>query len=94
MLALHLNPRYVYVCIVSGVLWEGSDPIDGAATVLNALRSLGKRIFLVTNNSQLTRAELQSKAAAFGHHVQEVFAIIDPGIQPQTLTAISHPSPH
>lgn len=55
-----------------GVLWDEQVPIEGAATVLNALRSLGKRVFLVTNNSQQTRAGLRAKATGFGHNVQEV----------------------
>lgn len=55
-----------------GVLWNGTEAIDGAAEVLNTLRSLGKRVVFVTNNSMLTRPQLHTKATGFGHDVQEV----------------------
>lgn len=54
-----------------GVLWLHNEAIAGSASVIEALRSRGKRIYLVTNNSARTRAQFASKAVQlqFGAHI-------------------------
>ncbi|XP_077296771.1 glycerol-3-phosphate phosphatase-like [Arctopsyche grandis] len=44
-----------------GVLWIDNDEISGASKVLNTLRSMGKRVFYVTNNSTKCRNEFLEK---------------------------------
>ncbi|XP_065568430.1 glycerol-3-phosphate phosphatase-like [Artemia franciscana] len=49
-----------------GVLWKELTPIDGSAKVLSLLKSMGKKVFYVTNNSTKTREEYVSKFEKLG----------------------------
>ncbi|PJF19766.1 Translation initiation factor IF-2 [Paramicrosporidium saccamoebae] len=49
-----------------GVIWRGNQVIPNALPTLNHLRSLGKRLFFVTNNSTKSRATMKDKFAALG----------------------------
>lgn len=49
-----------------GVLWRGAAPIEGAANVINLLRSLNKRVVFVTNNATNSRATYVKKLASQG----------------------------
>ncbi|KAF1315703.1 4-nitrophenylphosphatase, partial [Globisporangium splendens] len=49
-----------------GVLWRGNAPIPGAGELVGLLRSLGKRVVFVTNNSTTSRANYVKKLAKQG----------------------------
>lgn len=49
-----------------GVIWEGDHLIEGVDTVLKHLRSLGKRIWFVTNNATKSRASNKAKFDKMG----------------------------
>ncbi|XP_037070392.1 glycerol-3-phosphate phosphatase-like [Pollicipes pollicipes] len=49
-----------------GVLWHGANVIKDAEAVVNKLQQLGKKVFLVTNNSTKTQNEYVSKCAKLG----------------------------
>jgi len=49
-----------------GVLWRGNTSIEGTDLALDLLRSLGKKIFFVTNNSSKSREQVMSKIKSFG----------------------------
>jgi 4-nitrophenyl phosphatase len=55
-----------WVLDLDGVLWRGDQPIDGAAKALERLRRRVERVVLVTNNSNLTRAEYLTKLGHLG----------------------------
>lgn len=52
-----------------GVLWLHNTAIVGSAAVIARLQALGKRVFLVTNNSSRTRAQFAAKAADLEYNV-------------------------
>ncbi|XP_076031283.1 glycerol-3-phosphate phosphatase isoform X3 [Oratosquilla oratoria] len=49
-----------------GVIWAGDEVIDRSNEALNYLRSLGKKVFYVTNNSTKTRKEYATKFGTLG----------------------------
>ncbi|KAJ0406846.1 hypothetical protein P43SY_008868 [Pythium insidiosum] len=49
-----------------GVLWRGDAMIPGADKMIKLMRSLGKRVVFVTNNSTKTRDAYVKKLAAYG----------------------------
>jgi hypothetical protein len=51
---------------LDGTLWRGGVPIPGVAAVLALLRSLGKTVLFVTNNSTLSRVAFAAKLVAAG----------------------------
>jgi HAD superfamily hydrolase (TIGR01457 family) len=51
---------------LDGVLYRGDDPIPGAADALARLRSLGKRIVFVTNNSGRTPEQVAGRLRSVG----------------------------
>ncbi|KAL1462552.1 hypothetical protein WDU94_014380 [Cyamophila willieti] len=53
-----------------GVLWLENQLITGADQVINFLKSLGKRIFYVTNNSTKTREQLIVKLKKLGFNAE------------------------
>ena len=50
----------------AGTIWKGNQLIPGAAEVLELLRSLGKTVLYVTNNSMKSRAEYLKKFQQLG----------------------------
>lgn len=46
----------VFIFDCDGVIWRGDSLIDGIPETLEKLRSAGKRMFFVTNNSTKSRA--------------------------------------
>eukprot|EP00624_Nannochloropsis_granulata_P002445 evm.model.NODE_22250_length_37452_cov_20.338779.7 len=50
---------FVFDC--DGVLWRGAELLPGSARTLALLRTRGKRVFFVTNNSSKSRAEYVNK---------------------------------
>ena len=49
-----------------GVLWNSNDPITNSIEVLSALMKVGKKVFLITNNSTKSREELLIKSQKMG----------------------------
>jgi ribonucleotide monophosphatase NagD (HAD superfamily) len=54
------------------VLWLGNTPLEGSVPVINRLKELGKKVFLVSNNCTSTLAEYVEKTKKFGINVTEV----------------------
>lgn len=52
-----------------GVLWYIDTPIDGAVESLKKLQSLGKKLYLVTNNSTISIDAYRNKISQFGFDV-------------------------
>ncbi|KAG0451544.1 hypothetical protein HPP92_026178 [Vanilla planifolia] len=59
-----------------GVIWKGDKLIDGVPEALQALRSMGKRLVFVTNNSTKSRKQYARKFGTLGLHVtaEEIFS--------------------
>ncbi|KAI0226524.1 hypothetical protein L0F63_001098 [Massospora cicadina] len=59
-----------------GVLWLGNDVIPGIPATLNWLRTLGKRLFFVTNNSTKSRHQYVEKFHRLGvpAKAEEIFS--------------------
>ncbi|RAL37905.1 hypothetical protein DM860_000599 [Cuscuta australis] len=54
-----------------GVIWKGEKLIDGIPETLDMLRSRGKKLVFVTNNSRKSRKQFAKKFQALGIHVSE-----------------------
>ncbi|KAG6467367.1 hypothetical protein ZIOFF_074810 [Zingiber officinale] len=54
-----------------GVIWKGDKLIEGVPLALQALRSLGKKLVFVTNNSRKSRKQYAKKFASLGLDVSE-----------------------
>ncbi|KMZ72460.1 hypothetical protein ZOSMA_163G00020 [Zostera marina] len=54
-----------------GVIWKANELIDGVAETLTALRSMGKKIMFVTNNSTKSRKQYSTKFLGLGLSVSE-----------------------
>ncbi|CRG88347.1 4-nitrophenyl phosphatase [Talaromyces islandicus] len=59
-----------------GVLWSGDHVFPGTADTLEFLRSRGKQVVFVTNNSTKSRADYKKKLDALGvpSNVEEIFS--------------------
>ncbi len=56
----------VLCCDLDGVVWLGETPIRGSADAIARLRSSGRRVVFVTNNSSATRGEYAAKLTRLG----------------------------
>lgn len=54
------------LCDLDGVVWLARRPIPGAARAIERLRSSGRRVLFVTNNSMSVVADQESALAAIG----------------------------
>nr|XP_018677467.1 PREDICTED: phosphoglycolate phosphatase 2 isoform X3 [Musa acuminata subsp. malaccensis] len=54
-----------------GVIWRGDKLIEGVPHALQALRSLGKKLVFVTNNSTKSRKQYERKFTSLGLDVSE-----------------------
>ncbi|KAB8296903.1 hypothetical protein EYC80_002312 [Monilinia laxa] len=65
----------VFLFDCDGVLWSGDHLFPGTVETLELLRSKGKKIVFVTNNSTKSRAEYQKKLTTLGipSNVDEIF---------------------
>lgn len=54
-----------------GVIWKGDNLIDGVPEALQSLRSMGKKLVFVTNNSTKSRKQCAKKFLALGVDVSE-----------------------
>jgi len=66
----------VFIFDCDGVIWKGDSLIEKVPSVLEKLRSLGKRIFFVTNNSTKSRKGYKKKFDGLGLEVlpEEIFS--------------------
>ncbi|CAM6083514.1 unnamed protein product [Calypogeia fissa] len=60
---------FVFDC--DGVIWKGDKLIDGVPETLDMLRSLGKKLIFVTNNSTKSRKQYGKKFESLGLNVSE-----------------------
>lgn len=63
------------ICDADGVLWHFDKAIDGAPETFNLLKSSGRSMFVVTNNSAVTSDVLIKKANDFGIEVNNGFML-------------------
>ncbi|KAI0010127.1 4-nitrophenylphosphatase [Xylariaceae sp. FL0662B] len=65
----------VFLLDCDGVLWSGDHLFEGIVETLEMLRSKGKQIVFVTNNSTKSRPDYQKKLAGMGipSNVEEIF---------------------
>uniref|UniRef100_A0A2N9EU32 Phosphoglycolate phosphatase n=1 Tax=Fagus sylvatica TaxID=28930 RepID=A0A2N9EU32_FAGSY len=65
---------FIFDC--DGVIWKGDKLIDGVPKTLDMLRSKGKRLVFVTNNSTKSRKQYGKKFETLGLNVseEEIFA--------------------
>ncbi|EGF83213.1 hypothetical protein BATDEDRAFT_21714 [Batrachochytrium dendrobatidis JAM81] len=73
---MHVVSKYdTFLLDCDGVLWQGNVLISGVADTLKMLRSMGKRILFVTNNSTKSRNDYQKKLSSLGLQasVDEIF---------------------
>ncbi|KAK7969310.1 hypothetical protein PG988_008383 [Apiospora saccharicola] len=66
----------VFLFDCDGVLWSGDHLFEGIVETLDFLRSKGKKVVFVTNNSTKSRQDYQKKLASLGipSEVEEIFA--------------------
>ncbi|KAI1281369.1 4-nitrophenylphosphatase-like protein [Xylaria sp. FL0933] len=66
----------VFLFDCDGVLWSGDHLFEGTVETLELLRSKGKRVVFVTNNSTKSRQDYQKKLTGMGipSNVEEIFA--------------------
>lgn len=55
---------FIFDC--DGVIWRGDTLIEGVPETLDMLRSMGKKLIFVTNNSTKSRKGYQSKFTSLG----------------------------
>ncbi|MEW5303398.1 MAG: hypothetical protein WDW36_006096 [Sanguina aurantia] len=65
---------FIFDC--DGVIWRGDSVIDGVPETLDMLRSMGKKMVFVTNNSTKSRAGYLSKFTGLGLNVnaEEIYS--------------------
>eukprot|EP00850_Spirogloea_muscicola_P012554 SM000081S22688 [mRNA] locus=s81:586503:589952:- [translate_table: standard] len=74
-----------------GVIWKGDKLIEGVPETLDFLRSQGKRLIFVTNNSTKSREQYGKKFKTLGLNVTKVYVVGEAGIQLELdLAGISH----
>ncbi|KAI4296070.1 hypothetical protein L6164_036059 [Bauhinia variegata] len=78
--AAHLSPQNVrglvdsieaFIFDCDGVIWKGYKLIDGVSQTLDMLRSKGKKLVFVTNNSSRSRRQFAEKFESLGISVSE-----------------------
>ncbi|KAL8681746.1 MAG: hypothetical protein Q9186_002134 [Xanthomendoza sp. 1 TL-2023] len=74
-IAEFINRFDVFLFDCDGVLWSGDHLFEGTVETLDMLRSKGKQIVFVTNNSTKSRADYKNKLESMGipASVDEVF---------------------
>eukprot|EP00249_Psilotum_nudum_P000917 c13110_g1_i1 orf=201-1316(+) len=81
---------FVFDC--DGVIWKGDTLIDGVPETLDFLRSLGKRLVFVTNNSTKSRKQYGKKFETLGLNVSEDEIFASSFAVAAYLTSINFPS--
>ncbi|XP_017057743.1 chronophin [Drosophila ficusphila] len=59
------------ICDADGVLWHFSKALEGSADVFNLLSASGRKTFVVSNNSEISRTDMAKKAKDLGFEVEE-----------------------
>ncbi|KAF1895420.1 hypothetical protein Lal_00044070 [Lupinus albus] len=65
----HSVEAFLFDC--DGVIWKGDELIDGVSQTLHMLRSNGKKLVFVTNNSSKSRAQYALKFQSLGIPVSQ-----------------------
>lgn len=60
------DPISTVLCDLDGVVWLAHHPIGGSVEAIAALRTSGRRVIFVTNNSFATRAQHEAALATVG----------------------------
>ena len=86
-----------FVLDCDGVLWLGNTLLPRVTETLDRLRSLGKRLLFVTNNSTKSRTAYLQKFKSLGLQVHLVIALINPfrtkSLDPRTRLRIIYHKP-
>lgn len=71
-----LDKTNIFIFDCDGVIWRGDSVIERASETIDHLRSIGKRVFFVTNNSTKSRAGYLKKFTGLGLNAQpeEIFS--------------------
>ncbi|CAO2823564.1 unnamed protein product [Amaranthus hypochondriacus] len=69
--ALLFNSVDAFLFDCDGVIWKGDKLIDGVSDTLHFLRSKGKKLVFVTNNSSKSRKQYAAKFLSLGISVSE-----------------------
>lgn len=71
-----LEKTSIFIFDCDGVIWRGDSVIEKVPEVLEYVRSLGKRVFFVTNNSTKSRAGYLNKFKTLGlkSKAEEIFS--------------------
>lgn len=72
---------------LDGVIWRGSEPIEGAAASVARLRAAGKRCLYCTNNSKATQKQFADKLRNMGIELHEDDVISSSGATAMYLSA-------
>lgn len=64
----------LFFFVNSGVLWAGSRILHRSVETVNYLKTTGKQIFYVTNNSTRTRSQYLEKLTKLGFDAEEVIS--------------------
>ncbi|KAL4193898.1 hypothetical protein AMTRI_Chr06g201620 [Amborella trichopoda] len=75
-----INSVETFIFDCDGVIWKGDSLIEGVPETLDMLRSKGKRLVFVTNNSTKSRKQYGKKFETLGLAVNEVYVIGEDGI--------------
>ncbi|KAH9502727.1 hypothetical protein Btru_069611 [Bulinus truncatus] len=65
---LETTDTFLFDC--DGVLWTTNGPIDGSPEVIAKLKGMGKKVYLITNNSDRSRKEYWELCQQIGIHVE------------------------
>ncbi len=63
---MELESTSAWILDLDGVVWTGTEPIDGSAAAIERLQAAGRTTLFVTNNSFSRISELEQKLAQFG----------------------------
>lgn len=74
--AVLLAKTNIFIFDCDGVIWRGDSVIEGIPETLDYLRSIGKRLFFVTNNSTKSRKQYAKKFEGLGLNAEpeEIFS--------------------
>jgi len=84
---LDLRALTTLIFDLDGVIWRGSEPIEGAAAAVAALRAAGKRCLYCTNNSKATPRQFAEKLRGMGIELEEDDVISSSGATAMYLSA-------